>query len=721
MVADYKQLRQLIVDVHKKQVEANTPIGEIGEPLGSEQYTIDTEDEPGFIQVLTPDRGLITAFNAGAPRIARYPVRLEQLTDGTWVAQPDFVRAIGFLGDQAGVVNPFVAPHTHSLESGLVDEVELRRFVPGRVTVHTGMVVKVDPLIYRYSSSEAEFQGGAIDLDSYQGSTAGTWRFVKVGINPATNALVATAGTDYYLSTTPTRDQIKAISFAGYIPLAAVYIKASDTAITQEKQIWDCRIVVYGGESLAVADHGALTGLADDDHTQYVILTPTTTTRNLISAATATALGLAVSSSDASTTNPLFETRSGATAIVTMSAAVSNDNAKNFLRLAGTMPTTPTASVEGVRINITGAGSTSQVQAAVRVLLSAGYTGGSATAALTAANSSAGTDTGTTTGNIGVSGTTNGSTAGHNNGVRGLALNSTLRNVGVLGQANTPTVGDNIGVWGFSDNVGGGRRIAVFASLDANAPNMSAAMLVNNSALAQPIFVAQDNAAAVFTIADGGAVTSTVTTSTLIPLTIKGAASQSGNLTEWQNSSGTPLTYIEADGEIVIDQDSKAIKFGADQDATILYDGTNLVVDPKAVGSGYLDLTGGLKVDSITNDTGLAHGTYTPTRSAEANLDANVTMTQAQYLRVGNTVTVSGRFTADPTLTATATSFEITLPVASNIGAVEDLAGVAFCGSVAQQGAEIIGVVANDTAKIQWMATDITSQTWSYTFTYEVI
>lgn len=128
-----------------------------------------------------------------------------------------------------------------------------------------------------------------------------------------------------------------------------------------------------------------------------------------------------------------------------------------------------------------------------------------------------------------------------------------------------------------------------------------------------------------------------------------------------------------------------------------------------------------LQADTITNDTGLAAGVYTPTRSAEANLDANVTMTEAQYLRVGNTVTVSGRFTADPTTTLTATSFEITLPVASNIGAAEDVAGVAFCGAIASQGAEIIGVAANDTAKVQWVATDATSQTWSYTFTYQVI
>jgi len=118
---------------------------------------------------------------------------------------------------------------------------------------------------------------------------------------------------------------------------------------------------------------------------------------------------------------------------------------------------------------------------------------------------------------------------------------------------------------------------------------------------------------------------------------------------------------------------------------------------------------------------GLAYsGTYTPTRSAEVNMDANVTMTAAHWSRVMNEVTVSGQFTADPTAGGAA-SFEITLPITSNIGAVADVAGVAFSGAIAGQGAAIIGVVANDTAKIQWIAVDVTSQLWSYIFSYRII
>ena len=113
--------------------------------------------------------------------------------------------------------------------------------------------------------------------------------------------------------------------------------------------------------------------------------------------------------------------------------------------------------------------------------------------------------------------------------------------------------------------------------------------------------------------------------------------------------------------------------------------------------------------------------TYTPVRSAEANLDANVTMFDAQYIRVENTVSVSGRFTADPTAPATPTSFEMTLPIASNIGAVEDLGGVAFCGTIAGQGAQIEGSVANNTAVVTWVSGDVTSQSWSFVFQYQVI
>ena len=152
---------------------------------------------------------------------------------------------------------------------------------------------------------------------------------------------------------------------------------------------------------------------------------------------------------------------------------------------------------------------------------------------------------------------------------------------------------------------------------------------------------------------------------------------------------------------------------------TVTFGGSVAVTSQLSVGAlnGPLRGTTGL----LGVDSTLTSNVYTPTRSAEANLDANVTPSEAQWLRVNNTINVSGRFTADPTAPATPTSFELTLPVASNIGAVEDLAGVAFCGAIAGQGAAILGSVANNTAVVQWVSGDVTAQAWSYTYSYQVI
>ncbi len=150
--------------------------------------------------------------------------------------------------------------------------------------------------------------------------------------------------------------------------------------------------------------------------------------------------------------------------------------------------------------------------------------------------------------------------------------------------------------------------------------------------------------------------------------------------------------FSEADGEIKLGPHLKV-----DSSGNVYNDALNI--------SGYL--------------AAITSGIYTPVRSAETNLDSNVTMTGAQFSRNGNVVTVSGRFTANPTATG-ATSFEMTVPGGATLLAANDLAGVAFCGSIAGQGAEIIGVVANGTAKVQWIAVDVSSQTWSYIFLYQI-
>lgn len=120
------------------------------------------------------------------------------------------------------------------------------------------------------------------------------------------------------------------------------------------------------------------------------------------------------------------------------------------------------------------------------------------------------------------------------------------------------------------------------------------------------------------------------------------------------------------------------------------------------------------------SDAQAVSGVYTPTLTNVANVAAS-TAYECQYLRVGNTVTVSGKVDVDPTLTATSTQLGISLPVASNFGTAQDCAGVAFAPGIVSQGAAILGDVTNDRAQMQWVAADVTNQAMYFTFSYQVI
>lgn len=115
----------------------------------------------------------------------------------------------------------------------------------------------------------------------------------------------------------------------------------------------------------------------------------------------------------------------------------------------------------------------------------------------------------------------------------------------------------------------------------------------------------------------------------------------------------------------------------------------------------------------------LASGTYTPTLTSVANVTAS-TAYQAQYLRVGNTVLVSGKVDVDPTAAA-ATTLGISLPIASNFGAIEDCGGTAAAPGVAGQSAGITADAVNDRAQMQWVAVNLTNQPMFFIFAYQVI
>lgn len=122
---------------------------------------------------------------------------------------------------------------------------------------------------------------------------------------------------------------------------------------------------------------------------------------------------------------------------------------------------------------------------------------------------------------------------------------------------------------------------------------------------------------------------------------------------------------------------------------------------------------GGTNVSSTTQ-------TYTPTLTNVANLDAS-TAYACQYLRVGNTVIVSGKVDVDPTTPATLTQLGISLPVASALAAAEQVGGTAFASGIAGQGAAVRGDATNDRAEMTWISGDVTNQPMYFVFAYQVL
>ena len=72
-------------------------------------------------------------------------------------------------------------------------------------------------------------------------------------------------------------------------------------------------------------------------------------------------------------------------------------------------------------------------------------------------------------------------------------------------------------------------------------------------------------------------------------------AKTAGNFTE-----ATQRLVVRNDGDIEIPADSQELQFGAEQDASISYDGTDLVINPRAVGEGELTISGGVSAVDAT-------------------------------------------------------------------------------------------------------------------------
>lgn len=81
-------------------------------------------------------------------------------------------------------------------------------------------------------------------------------------------------------------------------------------------------------------------------------------------------------------------------------------------------------------------------------------------------------------------------------------------------------------------------------------------------------------------------------------------ASNHGRSTSFRTIPQGSVNSIEAlairhDGDIALPMDNQSLLLGAAGDASIYYDSTDLIIDPKEVGSGQVEIKGGLKADFI--------------------------------------------------------------------------------------------------------------------------
>jgi hypothetical protein len=109
-------------------------------------------------------------------------------------------------------------------------------------------------------------------------------------------------------------------------------------------------------------------------------------------------------------------------------------------------------------------------------------------------------------------------------------------------------------------------------------------------------------------------------------------------------------------------------------------------------------------------------GLYTPTLYNTTNVAAS-TPYVAQYMRVGNVVTVAGIMSIDTT-SAAATVIGISLPIPSAFVNNGDLGGV---GSFTTESARIYADTANARAVMGYTSGNTNAIQWSFIFTYVIV
>jgi len=142
---------------------------------------------------------------------------------------------------------------------------------------------------------------------------------------------------------------------------------------------------------------------------------------------------------------------------------------------------------------------------------------------------------------------------------------------------------------------------------------------------------------------------------------------------QWANTGGNAFFGIESStgGNLFTGSSAYATVLGTDAARSLEF-ATNNNIRLSIASTGAATFSSTLGIGGVADS--VKSGTYTPTINTTTNI-ASSSVGTWQYLRVGNTVTVSGSITITPTAGVSTTSFNFSLPINSTFATGNDCAG----------------------------------------------
>jgi hypothetical protein len=186
--------------------------------------------------------------------------------------------------------------------------------------------------------------------------------------------------------------------------------------------------------------------------------------------------------------------------------------------------------------------------------------------------------------------------------------------------------------------------------------------------------------------------------------------------TQYKVNSGAPVRGSIGTADELL-TGGAATDFAVVSAGSVLKFGTGTTLAQTITGAN-TTLAGTLGIGGVADN--VKGGTYTPTVTNVSGLTGGTSFV-SKYIRVGNTVTVYGRYNSTTTSPSGTASFRVTLPVASAFSSAEQCYGVGQSESDVIKNIYVRSDATNDEAIITVTSTSASLFSMYYSFSYEVL